>query len=86
MEKKTKPSRRVKDCEFVLPFVDLEYFSLDFLTMSPPRVGVSRRAERNTQSSTRVPQNGSDEIPTVVDVDEIYTPEYELITFHMNDE
>jgi hypothetical protein len=54
--------------------------------MSPPRVGASSRTRRNTQSSTRVPQTRTNEMPTVVDVDEIHTPEYEQTTLHVEEE
>jgi hypothetical protein len=45
--------------------------------MSPPRVGVSGRAGRNTRSTTWEIDVREKEIPIVVDVDEIHTPEYE---------
>jgi hypothetical protein len=54
--------------------------------MSPPRVGAPSRTRRNTWSSTRVPQTRTNEMPTVVDVDEIHTPEYEQTTLHVEEE
>jgi hypothetical protein len=69
--------KRVTKCEFALPSIILEACSLDFLAISPPRVGVPRRTRRNAWSSIWVPQTRTNEIPTVVDVDEIHIPKYE---------
>jgi hypothetical protein len=44
--------------------------------MSPPRVGESGRADRNTRSTARMTDTREKEVPIVVDVDEIHTPEY----------
>jgi hypothetical protein len=76
-KKNAEPSGRVIECEFSLASVDLEAYKSYFFAMSPPRVGASSRTRRSTQSSTRVPQTRTNEMPTVVDVDEIHTPEYE---------
>jgi hypothetical protein len=45
--------------------------------MSPPRVGESGRADRNTRSTARVTDAREKVTPVVVDVDELHTPEYE---------
>jgi hypothetical protein len=65
---------------------DLEVCSLDFISMSPPRVGASGMAGRNTRTRARVVQEGTEEVPTVVDVDEIHTPEYEPNTMRVEEE
>jgi hypothetical protein len=64
----------------------IESFSLNLTTMSPPRVGAPSRTGRSTQSTTRGPQGRTSEMPTVVDVDEIHTPEYEQTTLHVEEE
>jgi hypothetical protein len=76
----------VTECDFVLPYVNLEACSYDFLTMSPPRVGALSRTRRNTWSSTWVPQTETNEMPTVVDVNKIHTLEYEHTTLYVEEE
>jgi hypothetical protein len=54
--------------------------------MSPPRVGVLSRTGKNIQSSTWVPKTGTNDMSTVVDVDEIHTLKYEKTTLHLEEE
>jgi hypothetical protein len=82
-EKNTELSEREIEYEFVLASVDLDSCSSNFLSMSPPRVGVPSRTRQNKQSITRVPQTRTNEMPTVVYVDKIHTPEYEQMTLHV---
>jgi hypothetical protein len=53
----------------------------NFSRMSPPRVGASSRVGRNTRNNARVMQTGTEDMPTIMDVDEIHTPDYEP-TYH----
>jgi hypothetical protein len=85
-EKNVESSGRAIECEIALPSVELRACSSDLTTMSPPRVGAPSRTRRSTQSSTWVPQGRTNEMPTVVDVDEIHTPEYEKTTLHVEEE
>ena len=52
--------------------------------MLPPHVGALIRVWQNMRSSARVIE--MQDMPTVVDVDEIHTPEYELTTMHVEEE
>jgi hypothetical protein len=79
-------SGRARECEFFISPSDLEVCSLDFINMSPSRVETSSRARRNTQSSSWVPQTRTRGMPTVLDVDEIHTPEYEPTMMHVEEE
>jgi hypothetical protein len=54
--------------------------------MSPPHVGASRRVRKNTRSSAWVIEIEMREIPIVVDVDDIHTPEYDPTTMHVEEE
>ena len=85
-ENKVESSGREIECEFSLASIDLEVYKSDFLAMSPPRVGMPSRTRQSTWCSTRVPQTRTSEMPTVVDVDEIHTLEYEPTTFHVEEE
>jgi len=51
-------------------------YSLDLIAMSPPQVGESGRASWNTRSTSRVKDVREKEVPIVVDVYGIFTPEY----------
>jgi hypothetical protein len=55
----------------------LNIYSPDLIAMSPPRVGEIVRAGRNTRSTTRAIDAREQEVPIVVDVDELHTLEYE---------
>jgi hypothetical protein len=67
----------MKECEFVITIGDLEINSQDFSRMFPPRVGVSSRVGRNIRSSARVTKITTEDMPTIMYVDEIHTPEYD---------
>jgi hypothetical protein len=54
--------------------------------MSPPRLAAPSITGRNTRSSTRVIDTGTQEMPTIVDVNVIHTLEYELNTIHIEEE
>jgi hypothetical protein len=64
--------------------VDICGPQFEFSRMSPPRVGESSRTGQNTRSSARVTR--TQEMPTVMDVDEIHTPEYDPTTTHIEEE
>jgi hypothetical protein len=59
---------------------DLEPNSPNFRRMSPPRVGVTSRVRHNTRNNARATQTWIEDMPTIVDVDEIYTSDYEPTT------
>jgi hypothetical protein len=62
------------------------FSSSNFSRMSPPRVGASSKVGQNIRSSAWVKQIGTQEMPTVMNVDEIQTPEYEPTTTHVEEE
>jgi hypothetical protein len=59
---------------------------LEFSRMSPPRVGALRRTEWNKRCSAQVTKIRTQDMPIVMDVDEIHTPEYEPTTMHIEEE
>jgi hypothetical protein len=65
---------------------DIKFYSLDFISMSPPRVGAPGMASRNNITRSQATQVGIEEVPTIVDVDEIHTPEYEPNTMQVEEE
>jgi hypothetical protein len=84
-EKNGESIERAIECEIALPSVKLRACSLNLTTMSPPQVGAPSRTVRSTQSSTQGPQGEASEMPIVVDVDKIHTPEYEKTTLHVEE-
>jgi hypothetical protein len=74
------------ECEFMIAIGYLEISSMDFSRMYPPRVGALSRVDRNTRSSDRVTKIGTEDMPKIVDVDEIHTPEYEPHTTQVEEE
>jgi len=85
-ENNTKSSERAIECEFSIASFDLEAYKSNLFSMSPPRVGVPSITRRRTWSSTRVPQTEKNEMPTMVDVEKIHTPEYKQTTLHVEEE
>ena len=60
--------------------------SSNFSRMSPSRVRASSRVSQSMRNSVRVTQTGMREMPKVMDVDEIHTPEYDPTTTHVEEE
>jgi hypothetical protein len=54
--------------------------------MSPPRVGASSRVGRNMGSNAQVMQPRTQDMSTVVDVDEIHTPKYDPTSTQVEEE
>jgi hypothetical protein len=65
---------------------DLELNSPNFRIISPPRVGVPSRVRRNTRNNAQAMKTGIEDMPTIVDVNEIHTSDYEPITTWVDEE
>jgi hypothetical protein len=54
--------------------------------MFPSRVGASSRVRRNKRTNTQAVKIGTEEMPTIMDVDEIKMPDYNPITTQVVEE
>jgi hypothetical protein len=76
-EKNEEINLSTRDWEFRREVCELEISSLYLSKMFPPRFGAPSMVGRNTRINAQVTQKGTQEMPTIMDVDEIHTPEYE---------